>query len=55
VAVLSVGARNRDESPTRTTLDLLKDVPLYRTDLHGTVELHSDGTRLWVVPERGAP
>jgi competence protein ComEC len=55
VAVLSVGARNRDELPTRTTLDLLRDVPLYRTDLHGTVELHSDGARLWVVPERGAP
>jgi competence protein ComEC len=55
VAVLSVGTRTRDESPTRTTLELLRDVPLYRTDLHGTIELHSDGTRLWVVPERGVP
>jgi beta-lactamase superfamily II metal-dependent hydrolase len=52
VAVLSVGARNRDGLPARTTLDLLASVSIHRTDLHGTVELRSDGSHLTVVHER---
>ncbi len=52
VAVISVGARNREGSPTRETLALLDSISVYRTDTHGTVELSTDGTALWVSPER---
>jgi competence protein ComEC len=54
VAVLAVGARNRDDLPARATLDLLAAIPVHRTDLHGAVELRSDGARLSVVRERDA-
>jgi competence protein ComEC len=52
VAVISVGAGNRQDLPTTLTLDALRDVSLFRTDLNGTVELRSDGHSLTVVPER---
>ncbi|MBW3606332.1 MAG: MBL fold metallo-hydrolase, partial [Actinobacteria bacterium] len=45
VAVVSVGADNRYGHPHPTTVDDLDPVPLWRTDLHGTVtvELTPDG------------
>lgn len=53
IAVIAVGARNRGGNPAPQTLELLRSVPTFRTDLHGTVDLHSDGHRLWVNTERG--
>jgi len=52
VAVISVGASNRRDLPTAETLEALRGVSVFRTDLHGTVELRSDGRNLWVVPDR---
>lgn len=52
VAVISVGSRNREGRPAAETLRLLEGVPTYRTDLHGTVEIRTDGARLWVALER---
>lgn len=55
VAVLSVGADNKFGHPHQETLDRLsqRQIPLYRTDLNGTVQFITDGARLWVQPERG--
>ena len=55
VAVISVGAGNRQDLPARDTLDALRDVILLRTDINGTVELRSDGHTLSARPERAAP
>ena len=48
VALLSVGASNRYGHPTPATLAALGDVPTYRTDRRGTVEVQVDGGRLLV-------
>jgi len=50
IALISVGAGNRFGLPSARTLDLLrsKGVEVYRTDLDGTVELISDGSRVTV-------
>ncbi len=59
IAVISVGARNRAGLPSADVLKTLGDVPVLRTDRHGSVEVRSDGKRIWVSPERvlaaGAP
>ena len=55
IAVISVGAGNRQDLPTRETLETLRNVDVFRTDLNGTIELRSDGKTLWAVPERGGP
>lgn len=52
LAIISVGARNRAGHPAGQALSALGGIPTFRTDLHGTIELISDGRRLWVVPER---
>lgn len=52
VAVIPVGANNRQDLPTAETLEALGSIPIFRTDIHGTVELRSDGVSLVVVPER---
>ncbi len=52
IAVISVGTRNRAGLPAAETLKLLADGPVFRTDRHGSVELRSDGKRIWVSPER---
>lgn len=51
-ALVSASARSR-AGPSPETLDLLQGIPTFRTDLHGTVEVKTDGKRLWVSPERG--
>ncbi len=47
VALISVGAANSFGLPSGRTLDLLKSkrIEVYRTDLDGTVELISDGSK----------
>jgi competence protein ComEC len=54
LAVTSSGERNRFGHPTPRTLALLAahDVPIWRTDRDGTVELVSDGES-WTVERRG--
>ncbi|MEO0563415.1 MAG: hypothetical protein AAF125_15000, partial [Chloroflexota bacterium] len=40
---------NRRGDPNPDTLDMLnKDIPLYRTDEDGAVQVTTDGNRLWV-------
>jgi competence protein ComEC len=31
---------------------LIKDIPVYRTDRHGTIEISTDGKQLWISPAR---
>jgi competence protein ComEC len=54
LAVVSNGERNRFGHPAPRTLALLAahDVPLWRTDRDGTIELTSDGTA-WTVQPAG--
>jgi competence protein ComEC len=52
VAVISVGADNKFGHPSPEVLARLAGVPVYRTDQRGTVEMVSDGERLWVRMER---
>ncbi|MGD2143063.1 MAG: DNA internalization-related competence protein ComEC/Rec2 [Anaerolineae bacterium] len=52
VVVISVGADNEFGHPCEEVLGRLEGRTIYRTDQHGTVEMVSDGTRLWVNAER---
>jgi competence protein ComEC len=52
VAVISVGAGNRFGHPSREVVERLAGARVYRTDQQGTVELTTDGNRLWVKTER---
>jgi competence protein ComEC len=52
VAVISVGAGNLFGHPSSEVLDRLSATHLYRTDQQGTIELVTDGKRLWVKTER---
>lgn len=52
VAVISVGEDNDFNHPCNAVLERLKERTAYRTDEHGTVELITDGARLWVETER---
>jgi beta-lactamase superfamily II metal-dependent hydrolase len=52
-AVISVGEDNRYGHPSPQTLDRLGSRPVFRTDLHGDVEISTDGERLWVRVGRG--
>lgn len=47
-AVISVDPANRRGDPDDGTLELLSDVPLYRTDTSGVIHMWTDGTDLWV-------
>jgi competence protein ComEC len=51
VALIPVGPRNRS-LPSPELLALLADIPILRTDRHGSIELRTDGTRLWLTAER---
>jgi hypothetical protein len=69
LVVISVGEDNDFDHPCDDVLERLEvalslsraeprdpvegRLPLYRTDEHGTVEIVSDGSRLWVETERG--
>jgi competence protein ComEC len=52
VAVISVGADNLFGHPSPEVVGRLSATHLYRTDRQGTVELITDGKRLWVKTER---
>ena len=50
IAIISVGKNNRYGHPSPQTLKLLADFgsKLLRTDLNGTVEVITDGTKVWL-------
>ncbi len=60
VVVISVGKDNRFNHPCAVVLERLElaldkaegNPPLYRTDEHGTIEVITDGARVWVETER---
>ena len=52
VAVISVGADNPFGHPSPEVVDRLSATHLYRTDQQGTIELITDGKRLWVKTEK---
>lgn len=51
LVVISVGADNRFGHPCDEVLERLGDLPVYRTDEQGAVEVVSDGTQVWVETE----
>lgn len=55
VAIIQVGAGNRYGLPAPALLERLAGIRTYRTDQNGRIEVISDGTRLWVKPERPSP
>ena len=50
--MISVGAENYFGHPCAQLLEQLGDMPVYRTDEQRTIELVTDGDRLWVETER---
>jgi len=54
LAVISVGAQNRFGHPAPEVLDRLAPIPVFRTDERGSIELITDGQRLWVKTSRNA-
>jgi beta-lactamase superfamily II metal-dependent hydrolase len=51
-AVVTVGRDNRFGLPSPETLARLEPRPVFRTDVHGDIEISTDGERLWVEVER---
>lgn len=54
VAIVTTEAGNRNGLPAPEVVDSLSSItgrPLYRTDKHGTVEIATDGKRLWITAE----
>jgi len=51
-AIISVGADNRFGHPDEVTLEKLEDIPTYRTDQQGSLEVVTDGERYWVHTEQ---
>jgi len=53
IAVISVGASNPYDHPDPEALQRLRDAgaAIYRTDLHGTIVVTTDGTTYWLEPE----
>jgi competence protein ComEC len=52
IAVISVGAENNFGHPSADTLDRLRAIPTYRTDLDGSIEVVTDGTSYGVHTQR---
>jgi beta-lactamase superfamily II metal-dependent hydrolase len=42
----------REGAPHPETLGRLEPRPVFRTDLHGDIEISTDGRRLWVGVQR---
>jgi beta-lactamase superfamily II metal-dependent hydrolase len=53
VAVVSVGEGNAFGHPAPATRLRLGAVPMFRTDLNGSVRFETDGRSVWVSPQRG--
>jgi len=51
-SVITVGAGNRSGLPAPEVLDSLSDGPIYRTDRQGTIEMITDGHKLWIYTGR---
>lgn len=56
VAVISVGKKNNYGHPTRAVLERLSahKVKTYRTDLDGTIQIHTDGKTFNIITEKGS-
>lgn len=52
VAVVQADPANLRGDPDPDVLNELGEIPLYRTDEHGTIHLWTDGESLWVESER---
>lgn len=52
LAVISAGAGNTFGHPHPAVLERLAGVEVLRTDLHGRIEVVSDGVRMWVKTEK---
>lgn len=52
VAVISVRAENLFGHPSPEVVERLSGVQVYRTDRQGTIELITDGQKLWVKTEK---
>jgi competence protein ComEC len=52
VVVISVGVDNHFGHPCDEVLERLGDIPVYRTDEQGAVEIVSDGAQVWVEVEK---
>jgi len=50
--VLSVSAADENGRPDADTLDAIKGFSLLRTDLNGSIEITTDGTRMWAGAEK---
>ncbi len=51
-SVITVGAGNRSGLPAPEVIDLLSSGPIYRTDRQGTIEMITDGKKLWIYAGR---
>ncbi|MEO6908609.1 MAG: MBL fold metallo-hydrolase, partial [Abditibacteriaceae bacterium] len=49
-AIISCGRYNPFGHPATSTLERLKKfhIPWFRTDLQGTIQIHSDGKKCWI-------
>ncbi len=54
VILLQADAANRLGHPDPDTLAKVADLPLFRTDVSGTLHLYTDGTTLWIERARGS-
>lgn len=52
VAVVSTSASDDRKRPAEDVLDALGVRPVLRTDLHGTIELNTDGRYIWFATEQ---
>lgn len=52
LVIISVGAGNIRGLPSETVLGALEGRTILRTDLHGTIEIMTDGEQMWVEVER---
>jgi competence protein ComEC len=52
VVVISVGAENRFGHPCAEVLERLQELPVYRTDEQGAIEVITDGAQVWVETGR---
>lgn len=51
IVAISLGTDNSYGHPHQEVLDRIHGISLYRTDLHGTVVLYSDGESIWSYEE----
>jgi beta-lactamase superfamily II metal-dependent hydrolase len=49
VGLLQSDRANRRGDPDADILAMLGDIPIFRTDEHGTIHVSSDGKTIWVV------